>query len=63
MAGDPQLSLPETATAAVFTELDHLSHEIPRYFPEVRYDYFTFRAAEEYLKSKKPRMLYVSLEK
>lgn len=57
---DEQLSLPGTDSAAVFLELDRLSNEIPRYFPEVRYDYFTYRAAEEYLKSRKPRLLYVS---
>ena len=61
LAGDPRLSEPGTQTAAVFAELDQLSNEIPRYFPEVRFDYFTFRAAEEYLRSKKPRVLYVSL--
>ncbi len=61
LTGDPKLSLPGTETATVFTELDRISNEIPRYFPEVRYDYFTFRAAEEYLKSRKPRVMYVSL--
>jgi len=61
LAGDPRLSLPGSETATVYAELDQLSNEIPRYFPEVRFDYFTFRAAEEYLKSKKPRVLYVSL--
>lgn len=61
LAGDAKLSLPGTETAKAYTELDQLSHEIPQYFPDVRYDYFTFRAAEEYVKSKKPRVLYVSL--
>lgn len=61
LAGDSRLSLAGTETAAAFAQLDQLANEIPHYFPEVRFDYFTFRAAEEYLKSKKPRVLYVSL--
>ncbi len=43
------------------TELDELSVEVPRYWPDVRYDYFTFRGAEEFLKQRRPRVLYVSL--
>lgn len=42
-------------------ELDRLGTEIPRNWPEVRYDYFTCRGAEEYLKLHQPRVMYVSL--
>lgn len=40
--------------------LDQLANEVPHLWPSVRYDYFTFRAAETYLRAKQPRVLYVS---
>ena len=42
-------------------QLDQLSREIPRYWPEVRYDYVTYKAAELYLMHRQPRVLYLSL--
>lgn len=41
--------------------LDQLAGEIPRYWAGVRYDIFTFAGADHYLRSKKPKVLYVSL--
>lgn len=41
--------------------LDTLAAEIPHVWDTVRYDYFTFRAAQIYLQSQRPRVLYVSL--
>lgn len=38
-----------------------LANELPRYWPGVRYDAFTFRGALEYLQVKRPRVLYVAL--
>ncbi len=46
---------PETAY------LDTLADEIPRYWAGVRYDVFTFSGADQFLRSKKPKVLYVSL--
>jgi hypothetical protein len=37
------------------------SHEIPGPWDEVRFDVLTFQAAFDYLKQKKPRVLYISL--
>lgn len=42
-------------------ELNRWSAELPRYWDNVRYDYVTFRAAEIYLQTMKPRVLYVAL--
>ncbi len=42
-------------------QLDDLANEVPRLWPGVRYDYFTWRAAETYVRAKQPRVLYVSL--
>ena len=61
LATDLSLSLAGTDAEATLRTLDEVSTEFPRYFPEVRYDYVTFRGAEEYLKAKQPRLLYVSL--
>jgi hypothetical protein len=58
---DESLKLSGTEAEAALLALDENSREYPRYFPEVRYDYVTFRGAQEYLKAKKPRLLYVSL--
>jgi len=61
LATDASLNLQEPDAAAALRQLDEFSMEIPRYFPEVRYDFVTFRGAEEFIKSKKPRLIYVSL--
>lgn len=61
LATDSSLKLAGTDAEQPLRELDIVSAEFPRYFPEVRYDYVTFRGAEEYLKAKTPRLLYVSL--
>jgi hypothetical protein len=42
-------------------DLNQFAAELPHNWHNVRYDYFTFRGAEEYLRQKKPRVLYVSL--
>ena len=42
--------------------LDRLADEIPRYWAGVRYDVFTFSGANHYLRSKKPKILYVALD-
>ncbi|MCA9059167.1 MAG: alkaline phosphatase family protein [Planctomycetaceae bacterium] len=42
-------------------ELNRLQSEFPHYWDNVRYDYFTFRAAEISLREQRPRLLYVSL--
>ena len=38
-----------------------LAKQLPMYWRSVRYDAFTFRGAFEYMKSKRPRLLYVAL--
>ncbi|QEG24025.1 alkaline phosphatase family protein [Mariniblastus fucicola] len=38
-----------------------LAKQLPRYWHGVRYDAFTFRGAVEYLKVRKPRVLYLAL--
>ena len=58
---DLSLNLTGLDAEKVLRQLDEVSAEFPRYFPEVRYDYVTFRGAEEYLKARKPRLLYVSM--
>lgn len=40
--------------------LNRIADEIPHVWAGVRYDYFTFRGAEECLKHDRPRVLYVS---
>jgi hypothetical protein len=42
-------------------DLNQFAGELPHNWHNVRYDYFTFRGAEEYLRQGKPRVLYVSL--
>ncbi|MFG0261100.1 MAG: hypothetical protein ACF788_01750 [Novipirellula sp. JB048] len=42
-------------------QLDHVAQQMPHVWDGVRYDYFTFRAAEEYVRIAKPRVLYLSL--
>ena len=37
-----------------------LAGELPHYWDNIRYDYFTFRGAEESIKRDKPRVLYVA---
>ncbi|MFG0333810.1 MAG: alkaline phosphatase family protein [Maioricimonas sp. JB049] len=49
-----------TIDTPAMRELDTLGAEMPRYWDNVRYDYFTFRGAHEYLKQKQPRVLYVA---
>ena len=61
LATDASLNLQEPEAAEALRRLDEFSTEIPRYFPEVRYDFVTFRGAEEFIKVKKPRLIYVSL--
>lgn len=61
LATDASLNLHEPAAAEALRELDEFSTEIPRYFPEVRYDFVTFRGAEEFIRVKKPRLIYVSM--
>jgi len=53
----------ETVTAAhkQLVQLDQLSEQVPHVWPGVRFDYFTFKATEIYLKAKRPRVLYLSL--
>ena len=43
------------------TELDLFATEIPHNWPEVRYDYFTYRGAEACLTHHRPRVLYMAL--
>lgn len=38
-----------------------MKQRLPRYWQSVRYDIFTFKGALEYMKSKKPRLIYVGL--
>lgn len=38
-----------------------LADELPRVWPEVRYDAFTYQAAEAYLRDRQPRVLYLAL--
>lgn len=40
--------------------LQELAREVPRVFPDVRYDIFTSRALERYVRRHKPRVVYVS---
>lgn len=42
-------------------QLDELSREMPHNWPEVRYDYFTWRGADEYVQINRPRVLYLAL--
>ncbi|MFO0975222.1 MAG: alkaline phosphatase family protein [Planctomycetaceae bacterium] len=58
---DASLGLMGTPAGESLLKLDEISREFPRYFPEVRYDFVTFRAAEEYVQVRKPRLLYLSL--
>lgn len=58
---DVSLRLQGSVSEESLRSLDEISREIPRSFPEVRYDYFTFRGAEEYLRVHKPRLMYVAL--
>ena len=41
--------------------LNALKSESPRFWPDEPFDFLTFHSALEYLKAKKPRVLYVSL--
>lgn len=61
LSSDKSLKLEGTTSEAALKTVDEVSHEYPRYFPEVRYDFVTFRGAEEYVKTHKPRLMYVSL--
>ena len=47
--------------ATTIKHLNWLAQETPRYWDNVRYDIFTTTGAIEYLKLKKPRVLYVSV--
>lgn len=46
--------------APSLASLDEMSAEMPRYWDNVRYDYFTFRGAQETIRRHRPRVLYVS---
>jgi hypothetical protein len=50
----------DAAAPAELRALDELSREVPRLWENVRYDYFTFRAALDCIEREKPRVLYVS---
>ena len=50
----------DAAAPAELRALDELSREVPRMWENVRYDYFTFRAALDCIERDKPRVLYVS---
>lgn len=41
-------------------ELNRLAGELPHYWDNVRYDYFTFRGAEQAIRQHRPRVLYVA---
>jgi hypothetical protein len=58
-AGWQELDIFADATAK--QQWNSLAKELPRYWPGVRYDAFTFRGALEYLQIKRPRVLYVAL--
>jgi hypothetical protein len=45
---------------AHLTHLDRLADEIPRYWDNVRYDYFTFQGALAAIRRDRPRVLYVA---
>ncbi len=60
-AGWEPLAQGRGRNSTVLQELDEIGSELPQYWDNVRYDYFTFRGAEECLKSEQPRVLYVSL--
>lgn len=40
--------------------LNDQARQIPRVWPNVRYDLFTFEGAVEYIKTKKPRVIYIA---
>jgi hypothetical protein len=61
LATDPALNLQNAEAMVALQRLDEIAIEMPRYFPEVRYDFLTFRAAEEFLKVRKPRLMYMAL--
>lgn len=46
---------------AVQRAYNDMARQLPRYWQSVRYDAFTFRGAYEYMKTQKPRLLYVAL--
>lgn len=45
----------------VLAELNDWAFEVPHQWENVRYDVFTHRAALEYVKARRPRVLYISL--
>ncbi|TWU11121.1 alkaline phosphatase family protein [Allorhodopirellula heiligendammensis] len=55
-AGDPA----DQHAHAELQRLDALAAEIPHLWSSVRYDYFTFKAAQVYLQTQRPRVMYVS---
>ena len=54
------MDLTESPDEDFLESLNELSREIPRYWGNVRYDFFTFHGAAEYLKKHRPRVLYVA---
>ena len=53
--------LKHASNQAALEEINKSAEGMPKYWDNVRYDYFTYRGAIEYMKLKKPRVLYVSL--
>lgn len=45
---------------AELSQLDRVAEEVPRYWENVRYDYFTFQGALAAIKQDRPRVLYVA---
>ncbi len=54
---DPELR----AARQRLEQLDRVGEQMPHVWQNVRYDYLTFRVAEEYVRLNKPRVLYLSL--
>lgn len=60
----PLLDPSDEATAEArqrLVQLDQLSEQVPHIWPSVRFDYFTFTAAEVYFNAMRPRVFYLSL--
>jgi len=51
---------PFEESAPGMAQLNRLADEVPHYWANVRYDYFTFRGAEQALREHQPRVLYVA---
>ena len=51
---------PLDAEVPALAELNTVADELPHYWDSVRYDYFTFRGAQESIRRDQPRVLYVA---